>query len=298
MNKRLMILVIAGLLLLALSGASCAGDSSPDIVGKWKMDQNENLMESLVSVFFDFEFKKDGTLVVGYVIGNEKGHYSFPDKQHIKLDVSGDSQIFGFSLSRDTLVLTDDQGNSVNFRRITKIPENLQNSTGVLMATAENIRILEGFDSIPGAYDTSSPSHSILYWEYGKQLQVKNSKNNLYPSGVYTQTKDGNGNYPGECVSFVNAVSGTSNTWGKGQRVMDGNVMPGTAIATFSENNEKGFKSGEDHTAIFKSYLKNGKGFEVWDQNWYFRKIVMKHAIGESAVKTSNAEDYYVVEIK
>jgi hypothetical protein len=173
-----------------------------------------------------------------------------------------------------------------------------------MIASADNLRILGSFDNVAQAYDTSSSSYLKLYWTYGQQLVIPNSGTNLYAMGKYTQTKDGAGNYPGQCVSFVKALTNTSNlntdSWIIGKRVMDGGVMPGTAIATFTKNNGKQFNSGIDHAAIFKGYLADGSGFDVWDQNWDFTGVVGTHAIkiiGSKGYPNTFANNYYVIQI-
>jgi hypothetical protein len=75
---------------------------------------------------------------------------------------------------------------------------------------------------------------------------------------------------------------------------IDGSVTPGTVIATFTDNNGTRFLSGTDHTAIFKGPTTNG--FEVWDQNWT-QRVFGKHFIYASGSGTSNANNYYVVQI-
>jgi hypothetical protein len=181
----------------------------------------------------------------------------------------------------------------------------IANTVTNMMASADNLRILGSFDSVTNAYDTSSSSYWKLYWTYGQQLKIPNSGTNLYAKGKYTQTKDGAGNYPGECVSLVKALTNTGDlnteSWGKGKYVMMGGVMPGTAIATFTKNKYTQYNSGIDHAAIFKGLLADGSGFEVWDQNWDFTGVVGTHAITRSSglVDSWNtwANNYSVIEI-
>ena len=135
-------------------------------------------------------------------------------------------------------------------------------------------------------------------------LDVPNSSTNLYLfNNKYTQTKDGNGYYPGQCVSAVKALSHnslTTSSWIKGKHVMDGGVAPGTVIATFFANNNTQFDpSGNSHVAIFKDYVSNG--FEVWDQNWDdtgTSGVLGTHVIKvTSSNGTTNANNYYVVQV-
>lgn len=179
------------------------------------------------------------------------------------------------------------------------------NAVTNMMASEFNLGQLSfSFDNVAKAYDTSSPSYLKLYWTRGQYVCIPNSGTNLYAMGKYTQTKDGAGNYPGQCVSLVKALTFTSNigtdSWKIGKRVIDGGVMPGTAIATFTKNNNTQYNSGIDHAAIFKGYLADGSGFEVWDQNWDFTGVVGTHAIkmtGPAGYPNTYANNYYVIQI-
>jgi len=184
---------------------------------------------------------------------------------------------------------------------VTTNPPNTKFITN-LMASNDNLSVLF---SVPSANNTSSPSYLKIGWVYGKELTVSNSTTNLYSVGNYTQTKDGAGNYPGQCVSFVKAMTDTSklntDSWKKGTRVIDGGIIPGTAIATFTLNNGTQYDpSGNSHAAIFKGYLADGSGFEVWDQNWDLTGIVGTHAIkiaGSSGNPNTFANNYYVIQV-
>ena len=174
-----------------------------------------------------------------------------------------------------------------------------------LSVTQNNLNILKGFPTQAFANAPSwDTSYCKLLWTYGRTLDVPNSSTNLYLfNNKYTQTKDGNGYYPGQCVSAVKALSHnslTTSSWIKGKHVMDGGVAPGTIIATFFANNNTQFDpSGNSHVAIFKDYVSNG--FEVWDQNWDdtgTSGVLGTHVIKvTSSNGTTNANNYYVVQV-
>jgi len=150
---------------------------------------------------------------------------------------------------------------------------------------------LYGLNSMPGyAYH----DEGYLYWSYfGENLVASYSRG----CGGDTQFADNYGYYWGECVSAVKALSGSNvvtANWIKGSQVTSGGVAPGTAIATFSGESYYG------HTAIFKGYIYSGYtiiGIEVWDQNWRYDGLFMKHIINCYGSGVSNANNYYVVEV-
>jgi hypothetical protein len=169
-----------------------------------------------------------------------------------------------------------------------------------LQITATNLGILNDFDKLPQAYDTTSTgaAYRKLLWDYGKSLDVAHKQF----VGQYTQLDDNAGSgLWGECVSAVKALSKSNvyaggNSWVRGKKVMDGGVKAGTVIATFTANNGSQFDpGGNSHTAIFKDYVNNG--FEVWDQNWMSQRVFGTHVIYNSGSGTSNAVNYYVVEV-
>jgi hypothetical protein len=165
------------------------------------------------------------------------------------------------------------------------------------------LEMLSSYDDIPQAYHTSKSGYSKLDWSYGSQLATTDAINVIKIDGKYTQMDDGAGNYPGECVSFVKSLTDTSevntSSWIKGKRVMDGGIQPGTVIATFMlEGGKKFDPGGNSHTAIFKGYLEDGSGFEVWDQNWDFKGVIGTHPIvinGSKKDPNTIANNYYVV---
>jgi hypothetical protein len=108
----------------------------------------------------------------------------------------------------------------------------------------------------------------------------------LYPQSIYD----------GQCVSFVKAVSKTPNIptskWTKGRNAVTNrySIPAGTIIATF---NSYGKYSG--HCAIFGN--PSSTGINVWDQNYIYSKVVGRHCIAYSGSGTSDADNYYVVNI-
>jgi hypothetical protein len=179
-----------------------------------------------------------------------------------------------------------------------------------LIITKNNLSTLNNLG--PQAYEIVTPANSYyqkLLWVYGKILDVINPKNNLVSSGKYTQTADGAGGYFGESVSFVkfmtHRIDVSTSQWVKGDQVISGAISPGVAIATFPNG-----YSG--HSAIFKDYLRDGKGqilrddkgmaigFFVWDQNWDKTGVVGTHIIyaykGSTTVEV-NGENYFVIKV-
>ena len=76
----------------------------------------------------------------------------------------------------------------------------------------------------------------------------------------------------GQCVALVQAASscGNTSTWQPGTSVTDGNLQPGTVIATFGSNGIYQNISGQSHAAIFLDYQRDSNGnitgIQVQDQ--------------------------------
>jgi len=177
----------------------------------------------------------------------------------------------------------------------------------------DNLKELNGFERLKKeqkAYDNADPSYQkLLYTGYGDKLHVLDS-GDLKGLDNYTQLGHYNSS-PGECVSAVLALSYTEpalsdtdpnakiaivTNWVKGNNVMNGHVKPGTIIATFFA--EDGGKY-EGHVAIFKRYLPDFSGFELWDQNWHWSRVFGKHDITRDGTETvTNADKYYVVMVE
>jgi len=104
-KTRLGIFALGLLMIIGLLGASCGGKSGPNVVGKWKVTQDQG-------EFNNWEFLKDGTLVWNLAKDSGMGTtvswgYSFPDYNHMNLTANGNVVTYDFSLSGDTLTLTD-----------------------------------------------------------------------------------------------------------------------------------------------------------------------------------------------
>lgn len=123
----------------------------------------------------------------------------------------------------------------------------------------------------------------------------------------------------GLCTDFVESVCSPAMTTGKWytykskNKVMGGNVAPGTAISTFNfssiatgdKTGDKGVYTSKSglHSVIFSKYVTNG--FEVYDQSFYDGyDVVAKHLImaggsvykPDGKINNGNANNYYVVQ--
>lgn len=161
-----------------------------------------------------------------------------------------------------------------------------------LTITGSNLLTLNGY---PGyAYHNGG----YLYWSFGQSLSATYKRG----CGSDTQFADNYGNYWGECVSAVKALSGSNVAtpdWVQGSQVTSGGVSAGTAIATFPGGSYSG------HAAIFKGYTYDGgtiNGIQVWDQNWTMDGSTL-HLFGTHTLSRSSsgflsdADNYYVVEV-
>lgn len=160
-----------------------------------------------------------------------------------------------------------------------------------LTITGSNLLTL---NSYPGyAYHDGG----YLLWSYGQSLSATYKRGR----GNDIQFADNYGNYWGECVSAVKALSGSNvvtSNWIQGSQVTSGGASQGTVIATFSG----GYYYG--HAAIFKSYVYSGStivGIQVWDQNWPIdgstTQLFGMHTLSTSGSGVSDADNYYVVKV-
>jgi hypothetical protein len=147
-----------------------------------------------------------------------------------------------------------------------------------------------------------------LLWSYGSSLSAAYERN---LATYYTQHADNYGNYWGECVSSVKALSGSNavtDDWVAGVNVVSsGSASQGTAIATFPSGSYSG------HCAFFDSYVTTGgviTGIKVWDQNWYYIDLNSngiqdygEGVFGHHIISTSggtlvtDADNYYVITV-
>ena len=125
------------------------------------------------------------------------------------------------------------------------------------------------------------------------QMQVK-EKDVLGPN-KYVNAK---GNT--ECVEFVRQVTGApkSELWKRGISVKDaklGEILRGTAIATFDDNGKYPVDGQGKHAAIFLS--KSPAGIQVLDQ-WDSQGEVLPRTIKFShpGKRSNNGDTFYVVE--
>lgn len=88
----------------------------------------------------------------------------------------------------------------------------------------------------------------------------------------------------GHCVRYVQVCAGLPHTsqWRQGDPVRDGEVEPGTVIATFDEDGTYGnHTDGRSHAAIFCS--QTAEGLLVWDQ-W------VGHPVSTRVIRFRNGE--------
>ncbi len=134
----------------------------------------------------------------------------------------------------------------------------------------------------------------LLRYSYGDLFNRYGVGRTAVTVGTETAIKIGDG----ECVAFAKAMSNTNNiastNWRRGNHVLDGGVISGTVIATFSGPN-----TYSGHVAIFdKYYYVQGLpyGIYVWDQNYVSPYLVGKHVLLQSSSGVNNANNYYIVQ--
>ncbi|QIR38854.1 BPSL0067 family protein [Tolypothrix sp. PCC 7910] len=156
------------------------------------------------------------------------------------------------------------------------------------IANSNEARRLGG--SPKGLMATSDNLTKLLNGQFnGQYIDVDNTGYNTGKNGAFTLY---------QCWDFValvtNTTSMSTSNWKKGANIIENRkVELGTAIATFGSNGKY-----EGHTAIFAGYgTENGvSGFYVWDQNWD-GSSVQKHFIRTDRSGTSDADNYYVVQV-
>lgn len=169
-----------------------------------------------------------------------------------------------------------------------------------LRGTNDNVAWLWTFTNVYGSSAWSSygsSGSSLLNYDYGIILNTFGAGTKSVTVGTIKATKIGDG----QCVAFAKAMSNTNNiatpSWIRGNKVMDGGVLPGTIIATFDPYTKK--YSG--HVAMMDSYhIENNvvKGINVWDQNYVSSLVVGKHRIlSKSTSGVNDANSYYVVKL-
>ncbi|MBD2221761.1 VCBS repeat-containing protein [Calothrix sp. FACHB-1219] len=106
-----------------------------------------------------------------------------------------------------------------------------------------------------------------------------------------------------DLVAYATGNNTSTYNWKCGENVMaNGNIAIGTAIATFLGPNhtyDTPPNYSSQHTAIFAGYgVEYGvAGFYVWDQNWNWQPYVQKHFIRSNGSGTSDADNYYVIQV-
>lgn len=103
-----------------------------------------------------------------------------------------------------------------------------------------------------------------------------------------------------ECAHFVQQVTGAPSTsaWKKGVQVKGaaaGTITPGTAIATFDENDKYPTDSLGRHAAVYVSH--SPEGITVVDQ-WNAQGKVKQRTIryGKPGSRSNNGDTFYVIE--
>ncbi|MFA6096991.1 MAG: BPSL0067 family protein [Candidatus Paceibacterota bacterium] len=169
-----------------------------------------------------------------------------------------------------------------------------------LRATNENYKWLWAFNNIYGSsawasYGSSGNSY-LLKYDYGIVLSTYGSGKQSVNVGTIKTIKIGDG----QCVAFAKAMSNTNSistpNWIRGNKVMDGGVLPGTIIATFNSGGQY-----YGHVAVFDTYhFENNvlKGINVWDQNYVYGNVVGRHRIlSKTSSDVNDANSYYVVKL-
>jgi len=100
-KSRLGIIVLA-VLLSAMAG--CGGPSR-DVVGKWHMSQDADVMV--------WEFSKNGAVV----IGNTRGRYIL-DRNRVKIETPFAKNVYQMEFSNDRMILREPNGSKLEFTRI------------------------------------------------------------------------------------------------------------------------------------------------------------------------------------
>ena len=105
-KKYLLLVLCLGLFVFILDG--CSSDAQNDIVGRWEGESN--------GYFRSLEFFSDGTYASSHP--NYSGRYTI-DGNRIKLDgYIAEPLIYSFTISNQTLTLTDDNGRSSKYYRV------------------------------------------------------------------------------------------------------------------------------------------------------------------------------------
>jgi hypothetical protein len=104
---------LASILLLSLGLVSCQQDPKAAIAGKWKELNGDETIE----------FLRDGTVTIKGKDGNLSGSYSFPDKNHLKLELGGIGALAGpmvatYSIASNQLTLTAPDGDKSTYRKV------------------------------------------------------------------------------------------------------------------------------------------------------------------------------------
>ncbi len=165
----------------------------------------------------------------------------------------------------------------------------------------------------------------LLKWSYVSSLDTDSrfrrslSINSYWGTITGVNMADMDGNYYGECVSFVKSVahSRTSTAYGgwmRGRNIIwsSSPIVRGTAIATFKPDGTYDFDGkatgNNNHVAIFDKYYYEGvvlKGIWVWDQNYVYgcaypcgKGLIGYHMIPiTNTGKYNDAAAYYVVTV-
>eukprot|EP01137_Pigoraptor_chileana_P029318 Opistho-2@14415 len=97
------------------------------------------------------------------------------------------------------------------------------------------------------------------------------------------------GQYCGECVSFVKVCSKdtrTTSQWSAGQRVHGANLPSGTTIATFPSGSYSG------HAAVYVG--QNADGIQVWDQ-WVGHPVSQRTIRWNGTGISNNGDSFFAI---
>jgi len=121
--KKKVLVILCSLLMILIVGC---GESGNSLTGQWVNEDESERDENPFELFSDstvIEFFSDGTAIISYSSGLTNSVNWVVENERIKLTL--DTGIFGniatsysYKLSKDTLVLTDDEGKETTYIRV------------------------------------------------------------------------------------------------------------------------------------------------------------------------------------
>lgn len=158
MKKRVLV-ILCSLVMILLVG--CRGNASNSLVGQWvNEDANEEEKEGDPFDFFNnstaIEFFSDGTAIISYISERTNSVKWVVENERLKITL--ETGIFGdiaasysYKLSKDTLVLTDDDGEKITYTKVTGTSQvnNVENTIN----GSSNLVEIDPFEYISIEYD-------------------------------------------------------------------------------------------------------------------------------------------------